>query len=46
MAKGIIPLTAFRKTYGRADRGTVRKALLEAFTKAIHQGNSKGPASS
>lgn len=45
MAKGIIPLTAFRKTYGRADRSTVRKALLEAFTKAIHQGSPKNPGS-
>lgn len=38
MAKGIIPLSAFRKTYGRADRNTVRQALLEAFAKAIRQG--------
>jgi nanoRNase/pAp phosphatase (c-di-AMP/oligoRNAs hydrolase) len=35
MAKGIIPLTAFRKAYGGADRNTIRKALLEAFSKAI-----------
>ncbi len=37
MAKGIIPLKAFRKVYKRADRATIRQALLKAFTKAIHQ---------
>ena len=36
MAKGIIPLKAFRKVYKRADRETIRKALMKAFTKAIH----------
>ncbi len=36
MAKGIIPLKAFRKVYKRADRATIREALLTAFTKAIH----------
>jgi nanoRNase/pAp phosphatase (c-di-AMP/oligoRNAs hydrolase) len=36
MAKGIIPLKAFRKVYKRADRATIRKALLRAFVKAIH----------
>jgi len=36
MAKGIIPLKAFRKSFGRADRKTIRSALLEAFVKAIH----------
>jgi nanoRNase/pAp phosphatase (c-di-AMP/oligoRNAs hydrolase) len=35
MAKGIIPLKAFRKAYGGADRDTIRKALLKAFSKAI-----------
>jgi nanoRNase/pAp phosphatase (c-di-AMP/oligoRNAs hydrolase) len=40
MAKGIIPLKAFRKTYGRADRKTIRTALLEAFVKAIHRPES------
>ncbi len=35
MAKGIIPLKSFRKAYGGADRNTIRKALLEAFSKAI-----------
>jgi nanoRNase/pAp phosphatase (c-di-AMP/oligoRNAs hydrolase) len=35
MAKGIIPLKAFRKAYGGADRNTIRKALLKAFSKAI-----------
>jgi nanoRNase/pAp phosphatase (c-di-AMP/oligoRNAs hydrolase) len=35
MAKGIIPLKAFRKTFGRADRKTIGSALLEAFRKAI-----------
>jgi len=37
MAKGIIPLKAFRKVYGRADRSTIRTALLEAFVRAIHR---------
>lgn len=36
MAKGIIPLRAFREIYGRADGKTIRAALLEAFVKAIH----------
>jgi hypothetical protein len=35
MAKGIVPLTAFREVYGRADQATVRRALLNAFQKAI-----------
>ena len=35
MAKGIIPLKAFRKAYGGADRQTVRKVLLRAFTKTL-----------
>ena len=37
MAKGIIPVKAFRKVYKRADRATIRRALLKAFTKAIHE---------
>jgi hypothetical protein len=37
MAKGIIPLTAFRKTYGKADHATIRRALHEAFVRAIHR---------
>lgn len=34
MAKGIVPLKAFREVYGKADRDTIRRALLEAFTRA------------
>jgi hypothetical protein len=37
MAKGIIPLKAFRKTYGKADTPTIQKALHEAFVRAIHR---------
>ena len=37
MAKGIIPLVAFREAYGGADRATIRDALLEAFAKAIRR---------
>jgi nanoRNase/pAp phosphatase (c-di-AMP/oligoRNAs hydrolase) len=37
MAKGIIPLKAFRKVYKRADRATIRAALMEAFVRAIHR---------
>ena len=37
MAKGIIPLKAFREVYGRADRATIRTALFEAFVAAIHE---------
>jgi nanoRNase/pAp phosphatase (c-di-AMP/oligoRNAs hydrolase) len=37
MAKGIIPLKAFREVYGNATRKTIRDALLEAFVEAIHQ---------
>ena len=36
MAKGIIPLKAFRQTYGSATRDTVRSALRDAFVRAIH----------
>ncbi len=35
MAKGIIPLKAFRKAYGGTDRATVRKVLVRAFTKTL-----------
>ncbi len=35
MAKGIIPLKAFRKVYGRADRAQIRSALYDAFVRAI-----------
>jgi len=37
MAKGIIPLRAFRQIYGRADRASIRRALFDAFVKAIHE---------
>jgi nanoRNase/pAp phosphatase (c-di-AMP/oligoRNAs hydrolase) len=37
MAKGTIPLKAFREVYGRADGKTIRAALQEAFVKAIHE---------
>ncbi len=36
MAKGIIPLKAFRKAHGNALRETIRSALFDAFVKAIH----------
>ena len=35
MAKGIIPIKAFREVYGTADREQVRSALFDAFTRAI-----------
>ena len=37
MAKGIIPLKAFRKVYGGATREHVRNALYEAFVKATQR---------
>jgi nanoRNase/pAp phosphatase (c-di-AMP/oligoRNAs hydrolase) len=37
MAKGIIPLKAFRKAFGKADRATMRRALHEAFVRAIRR---------
>jgi nanoRNase/pAp phosphatase (c-di-AMP/oligoRNAs hydrolase) len=37
MAKGIIPLKAFREVYGSATREHVRTALHDAFVKAIHR---------
>ena len=39
MAKGIIPLKAFREVYGRADRAQIRSALYDAFIRAIHRNN-------
>ena len=35
MAKGIIPLKAFRKVYGSATREVIRGALHDAFERAI-----------
>jgi len=35
MAKGIVPVKAFREVYGKADQATIRRALLEAFKRAI-----------
>ena len=37
MAKGIIPLKAFREVYGDVRRETIRTALHDAFTRAIHR---------
>lgn len=37
MAKGIIPLSALRESYGRADRETIQRALFDAFVRAIHE---------
>ncbi len=37
MAKGIIPLKAFRKVYRSADRERIRSALFDAFVRAIHR---------
>jgi len=37
MAKGIIPLTAFRKTYGDATRPRIQAALHDAFLRAIRR---------
>ena len=36
MAKGIIPLKAFRQVYKKADRAQIRSALFDAFVRAIH----------
>jgi len=36
MAKGIIPLKAFRKVYGTTNRKQIRTALHDAFVNAIH----------
>ena len=35
MAKGIVPLKAFREVYKRTNQGTIRKALIKAFKSAI-----------
>jgi hypothetical protein len=35
MAKGIIPLKAFRKTYGSATRARIADVLHKAFVAAI-----------
>ena len=40
MAKGIIPLKAFREVYGRADRTQIRSALYDAFVRAIYRDDS------
>lgn len=37
MAKGIIPLKAFRKTYGDATRERIRDTLHDAFVRAIRR---------
>jgi nanoRNase/pAp phosphatase (c-di-AMP/oligoRNAs hydrolase) len=37
MAKGIIPLKAFRKVYRTADRERIRSALFDAFVRAIRR---------
>ena len=37
MAKGIIPVKAFREVYGRADRTQIRSALYDAFVRAIYR---------
>ncbi len=37
MAKGIIPLRAFREVYGKADRRSIHRALHDAFMRAIHE---------
>jgi nanoRNase/pAp phosphatase (c-di-AMP/oligoRNAs hydrolase) len=37
MAKGIIPLKAFRKVYGSAARDAIRVALRDAFIEAIYR---------
>lgn len=36
MAKGIIPLKAFREVYGRANKEQIKSALYDAFVRAIH----------
>ena len=36
MAKGIIPLKAFREVYGGATRAKITEALQNAFVNAIH----------
>ena len=36
MAKGIIPLKAFREVYGSTNKNQIRSALFDAFIRAIH----------
>jgi nanoRNase/pAp phosphatase (c-di-AMP/oligoRNAs hydrolase) len=40
MAKGIIPLKAFRQVYGKADRDQIKSALYDAFVRAIHRNDA------
>jgi nanoRNase/pAp phosphatase (c-di-AMP/oligoRNAs hydrolase) len=40
MAKGIIPLKAFRKVYRSADRERIQSALFDAFVRAIRREES------
>ena len=40
MAKGIIPLKAFRKVYGSTNRECIREALFDAFVKSIRRDES------
>ena len=40
MAKGIIPLKAFRQVYGSTSRERIREALFDAFVKAIRRDQS------
>jgi hypothetical protein len=35
MAKGIVPLKAFREVYQRTNQSTIRSALIKAFKSAI-----------
>jgi hypothetical protein len=37
MAKGIIPLKAFREVYASTTREKIREALHDAFVTAIHR---------
>jgi nanoRNase/pAp phosphatase (c-di-AMP/oligoRNAs hydrolase) len=45
MAKGIIPLKAFRAIYGRATRVQIESALFDAFSRAIHADDERPLAS-
>ena len=38
MAKGIIPVKAFRERYGKVTREQVESVLFDAFMRAIHDG--------
>lgn len=42
MAKGIIPLKAFREVYGRANKDQIKSALYDAFVRAIHDDRKEG----